>query len=283
MKYSRDLAREMASSARFDEEIETQVKNIADTGASHVGIATPYDAEFIPFMTRWINAARRHGLKVWFRGNFAGWEEWFGYEQLSRDEHLVQTEQFIKNNPTLFEDGDLFTPCPECENGGPGDPRMNGDVVGHRQFLIDTHNVATRAFAQINKLVSVGYHSMNYDVALLTMDRETTAKLGGIVTIDHYVKSPSKLNDDVAYIAELSGGKVYLGEYGAPIPDINGSMSQAEQAQWIEESLSLLANNKHLTGLSYWVNVGGSTQLWDGDNNPREAVDVVKKYYSIRQ
>ena len=26
--------------------------------------------------------------------------------------------------------------CNECENGGPGDPRHNGDVVGHRKFLI---------------------------------------------------------------------------------------------------------------------------------------------------
>ena len=58
MKYSRDTAREKADSKSFEEVIKRQVKDIADTGATHVGISTPYDAEFIPYLTKWVTAAR---------------------------------------------------------------------------------------------------------------------------------------------------------------------------------------------------------------------------------
>lgn len=283
MKYSRDIAREKLDDYSFDSVIETQVKNIAATGATHIAIATPYDEEFLPFLTRWVDSARSHGLKVWFRGNFAGWEKWFDHAQMSREDHILATKAFIKANPSLFVSGDLFTPCPECENGGPGDPRVTRDFEGHRQFLIATHDAATQAFWEIGKKVSVGYHSMNYDVALAIMDRPTTAALGGVVTIDHYVKSPRQLNDDVTKIAELSGGKVFLGEYGAPIPDIHGKLSEQEQAQWLEESLSLLKNNQSLIGLSYWVSVGGSTELWNGDGNAKAGVATLTKYYLERQ
>lgn len=283
MKYSRDYAREKLGDQSFDQVIESQVKNIAATGATHIALATPYDPEFVPFLTRWVDSARSHGLKIWFRGNFSGWEGWFDYQPISREEHLAATKAFIKANPDLFEDGDLFTPCPECENGGPGDPRLTNDIAGHRRFLIATHNAATQAFWEIGKKASVGYHSMNYDVALAIMDKQTTAALGGVVTVDHYVKSPTKLNEDITKIAKLSGGHVFLGEFGAPIPDIHGKLNEAEQAQWLEDSLILLKSNPNLVGISYWVSVGGSTELWDDEGNAKAGVTTLTKYYSQRQ
>ncbi len=192
MKYSRDIAREKAEDASFDTVIDEQVKNIANTGASHVAIATPYDPEFIPFLTRWVDAAREHNLKVWFRGNASGWEHWFGYKRISRDEHKQVIIDFIKNNGSLFESGDIFTPCPECENGGEGDPRIVGGVDGYRQFLIGEYNASREALRAIGKNVEVGYFSMNFDVAKLVMDKPTTAALGGVVAIDHYVRSTDK-------------------------------------------------------------------------------------------
>lgn len=280
MKYSRDIAREKAKDASFDAVIDEQVKNIADTGASHVAIATPYDEEFIPFLARWVEAARKYNLHVWFRGNFSGWEKWFDRERITRTQHLDLTTKFIVGNPTLFEDGDIFTPCPECENGGPGDPRMTGDIVGHRQFLIDSTRVGKDAFAQIDKNVEVGYHSMNYDVAMAVMDRSTTEAVGGLVAIDHYVSSTDKMIKDIEIIKERSGGKIFLGEFGAPIPDLNGKMTEDQQAEWLEHTLDLLVANKSVIGLNYWVNVGGSTQLWGEDGVPRAGVDVLTSYFS---
>src|SRR5690554_3348505 len=71
MKISRDLAREKSEDETFDEIINHQVKLIAETGATHVAIGTPYDEEFIPYMEKWVDASRRYDLNVWFRGNFS--------------------------------------------------------------------------------------------------------------------------------------------------------------------------------------------------------------------
>lgn len=280
MKYSRDLAREKNKDLSFDKVIDRQIKAIAQTGATHVAIGTPYDEEFMPFMRRWIKAARGYGLKVWFRGNLSGWEGWFGYPKVGREEGFILTEKFILDNQDLFEDGDIFTPCSECENGGSGDPRVTGDISGHRKYLIDLYSVSKNAFAKINKKeVAANYFSMNGDVAKLVMDQDTTQSLDGIVVLDHYVKSPKELTADIKSLAESSGGKIVLGEFGAPVPDIHGDMSEEEQAEWLEEVFSQFQMLPQLYGINYWVAVGGSTELWNDKGEARKAVEIIKKYY----
>jgi hypothetical protein len=282
MKYSRDLAREMINSAEFDEVIKVQTKEIADTGATHIALGTPYDSEFVPFLGRWVAAARAHKLKVWFRGNFAGWEGWFEYPKISREEHTKKIEEFIVANPNLFQDGDIFSSCPECENGGPGDPRKTGDIEGYRKFLIDEYIFTKNAFRKIKKDVIANYYSMNGDVAKLVMDQKTTASLDGVVVIDHYVDTSEKLFADVKEMAKLSGGDVVLGEFGAPIPDIHGPFSESEQAAWIKESFLALSKISELKGINYWVGSGGSTRLWNDDGSARLASEVVKNFYSMK-
>jgi len=49
---------------------------------------------------------------------------------------------------------------------------------------------------------------MNADVARAVMDKPTTQALDGVVVIDHYVLTPEQLADDVASIANQSGGKI---------------------------------------------------------------------------
>lgn len=280
MKYSRDLAREKQPDSSFDLVIQSQVTAIAETGATHVAIGTPYDKEFLPYLRRWVTAARQANLKVWFRGNFSGWEGWFGYKRITRDEHQELLKAFIVNNSDLFADGDLFSSCPECENGGPGDPRLNGDLAGHRQFLIVENRLVKLAFSQINKKIPANLNSMNGDVARLVMDKDTTQKLGGLVVIDHYVATPEKLVADIRQIAQSSGGLVILGEFGAPLPDIHGHMTEEEQAAWLGKALKFLAEEKSVSGLNYWTNTGSSTRLWDENGRSRQAVAVLKTYFS---
>lgn len=279
MKYSRDLAREKLEDKDFDRVIDAQVKAIADTGVTHVVVATPYDAEFLPMTKRWVKAARDHHLLVWFRGNFSGWEGWFEYPRISREEHLKKTTLFIEGNPGLFQDGDVFSGCPECENGGPGDPRLTQDTLGHRKFLLDEYKATEAAFRKINKSVRSNFFSMNGDVARLIMDKATTKALGGIVTVDHYVETPEQLVSDLEEIAEQSGGRVVLGEFGVPIPDIHGSMTEAEQAAWIDKALSLLRQSHVIEGMNYWLAVGGTTEIWEDHGAPKAAVAVLKKNY----
>ena len=261
--------------------IRRQVKAIADIGAQYVSIGTPYDEEFLPVLQRWVTAARDEGMKVWFRGNWAGWEKWFGYESITQDEHLQKTNDFIYDHADLFEDGDIFTACPECENGGPGDPRfIPSGAPRHRAFLISLDKTAKAAFKAIKKDVTTNYYSMNGDVARLAMDQSTTRSLGGVATIDHYVKTPEQLVQDAVALAKQSGGKIVLGEMGVPIPDIHGDFTPAEQAAWLDEALDLIAQTPEIIGLNYWTNVGGSTALWQDDGTAREAVAVLERYYS---
>jgi hypothetical protein len=284
MKLSRDPAREKLTDASFDKEIETQIKNIADTGVTHVGIASPYDEEFKPFLKRWVDAARRHNLKIWFRGNWSAWEGWFGREKkMTFDEHINQSVMFIKSNPELFEDGDAFTACPECENGAQGDPRSTGKVDEYRKFLIDEHQATSKAFESIGKKVNTSLLSMNKDVADLVMDEATARDVGGFVTIDHYVKDAHQLARDVDQLSKKTKAKIVLGEFGAPIPDLNGDMTEEEQAEWVDEALKELMKNGNLYGLSYWVNRGGSTALWDDRNEPKTVVSVITKYFQPMQ
>ncbi len=279
MKYSRDLSREKMNDSSFDETIDKQVRNIAAAGATHVAIATPYDKEFVPMLTRWVLAARKYKLNVWFRGNLSGWEGWFDYESITRAQHIKLIGEFIASNPDLFQDGDIFSSCPECENGGPGDPRRTGGAAEYRKFLIQEYQASKSAFAKIGKRVDANYFSMNGDMARLIMDKKTTAALDGAVVIDHYVKTPEKLLKDAESIASQSGGKVVLGEFGAPIPDIHGKMTPEEQSQWISKSLVLLAGSKNIIGINYWLSVGGSTEIWDGDGKQLPAAETIREFY----
>ncbi len=282
MKFSRDLAREKLNDPSFDQVIDLQVSNIAAAGATHVAIATPYDPEFVPILTRWVKSARAHGLHVWFRGNLAGWEGWFDYSKISPVAHTTAITDFIRSNGALFESGDIFTSCPECENGGPGDPRQTGRLDEFRTFLIDENKAVATAFRAINKNVSINYPSSNYDVAKLVMDKPTTEALGGVVGIDHYVKDPGELESDINALAQSSGGKIFVSEIGAPIPDVHGTMTPSEQAAWLDSILGHLQNLPVVLGVNYWVSEGGSTAIWNnGVATP--AVAVLSRYFHYLQ
>jgi hypothetical protein len=280
MKFSRDIAREKLRDTSFEKEIETQVSNIAKTGVTHIAISTPYDDEFVSFLRSWVKAARKNNIKVWFRGNLSGWEGWFGYAKITREEHTAKIAEFIRKYPELFEDGDMLSSCPECENGGPGDPRMTGDVKEYRAFLINEYKATQQAFKEIGKKVNTSTFSMNGDVARLVMDEDTTRNLGGVVTIDHYVKTVDKLIADIDSLAQQSKGKILLGEFGAPIPDIHGNFSDEEQEAWIKQALDRISRDHNVIGINYWVNKGSSTEIWDDTNTPKKAVSVIQKYFT---
>lgn len=277
MKFSRDTARSQLNSQTFDSDIEIQIKNIADTGATHVAIDTPYDNEFVPFLTRWVTVARKYHLLVWFRGNWSGWENWFDYPKIGRETHLENTKEFILTHPDLFEDGDVFTACPECENGGPGDPRQTHDVGGFRNFMINEYQMTKDAFNQIHKNIYSNFDSMNADVARLIMDKNTIKALDNVVAIDHYVKSP----DDYIKIKSFfpPGTKIVMGEFGAPIPDLQGDMSESDQAQWIGSTLHNIIQLNQVIAVNYWTNKGSSTALWKDNNEPNKAVQTINDYY----
>jgi hypothetical protein len=275
------MSRDGAEGSQDQADINAEVKTIAETGATHVAVGVPYDEDFVPRLAQWVLAARNNHLSVWFRGNFASWEGWFGHDKnMTQDQHVEATKQFILKHPTLFADGDIFTSCPECENGAQGDPRQSGDVVPYRAFLIRENQVAQDAFATIGKKVTTNYNSMNGDVARLVMDQPTTQALGGIVTIDHYVDSTDKLVSDTQSLAIQSGGKIVLGEFGAPIPDLNGNMTEDQQAAWLQDVLTKLLDHPEVVSVNYWTDRGSTTSLWNDDGSPRKAATVLREFFN---
>lgn len=277
MKISRDRARQYYS----DDHIAKELELVKNAGANFVGIATPYDEEFYPVLKRWSDIAHQMGLSVWFRGNFSGWEGWFGHaKDLTRQEHLEKTKAFILNHPELFQDGDSFTGCPECENGGPGDPRMTGDHAGYRQFLIDQYTTTNAAFQHINKQVSTNWFSMNGDIARYVMDKATVEKIGGLITIDHYVATPEQFEADLLRLREDLDAKVLLGEIGVPIPDIHGPRTKDEQATLLPQFLEVMLKHRDFViGFNYWTHHDASTAIASSLLQPYPAYYRLQDYW----
>jgi len=134
---------------------------IAKSGATYIAIDTPYDDEFLPMLSVGVAAARRYHLHVWFRGNFSGWEGWFGYSRIDKETHLVNVKNFILKNRDLFVAGDIFTSCPECENGAKPNLHNAISVVAYRKFLLQEYQTSKAAFLQIHK--SVGNELFFYE------------------------------------------------------------------------------------------------------------------------
>jgi hypothetical protein len=284
MKYSRDTARAWDNRPeKLNQEINLQIEAIKNMGANCVSLATPYDDQFIPFLKKWLRVARQNNLKIWFRGNFSGWEKWFDYPKLaSRDEHVQKTYSYIVNNPDLFQDGDIFTPAPEAENGIFGDPRTGDDKrSAFNEFIKKSYSTCVNAFSQIGKNVTCGLYSTNYDVARDSFDPETVKQIGNTITIDHYISDAKKYDADIFNIHEKYNAKVAIGEFGAPIPDLNGSMGDDSQSKYVGELL--LAIYKHrdfIPALNYWTLRGGSTQIIDDAGNIRSVSKTLKSYFS---
>jgi hypothetical protein len=112
------------------------------------------------------------------------------------------------------------------------------------------------------------------------MDKQMVEQMHGVIVIDHYVATPDQLAYDIRQLADRTGAKIVLGEFGAPIPDLTGPMTEDEQKQWIASAFSQLSEIPQLIGVNYWVNVDGSTALWEADSKPHSAVQVVTSYYS---
>ena len=265
---------------------------ISQAGATHVAIDTPYDSQFLPVLQEWVASARAHGLSVWFRGNFSGWEGWFNYTTITPAEHETMLNQFILNSPNLFQSGDIFTPCPECENGGPGDPRQTGDTADYQKMLADEYWISNKDFHTIGKSVQV-YFSMNGDIARHIMTPDSAQAVGGTLLVDQYDSSVAGFNSDLTDYSTWIGTPIGVGEFGAPIPNLNSNMTAGGQAVYVGGLLNVLANGIGPTGqtgpngqsavpplVNYWDLKGGSTALVSDSGQPLPVYSMVKSYYT---
>jgi len=284
MKSSRDMARaQLTDLVKANKDIEREVGLIADTGANCISIATPYDNEFLPVLQVWIWRAREHGLSIWFRGNFAGWEGWFDYpKDMSIDKHLELTRKFILENRLLFKSGDIFTGAPEAENGGPFAGNNNSSTLSkYLSFLASEYETEKIAFEDIGVSVTVNWFSMNGWIAKNMYTSEGLDAIGNTVTIDHYSKNLIDMEDYLKYFRDKFHSKIILGEFGAPIPDINGDMTESEQSLFVSDMMKLFYRYRgSVSGLNYWTLRFGTTRLINDDFTTRKVYETLRRFYN---
>lgn len=279
MKTSRDRAREELYDPGFDKEIEREVKAIKEVGANYIAIDTPYDEEFRPYLRRWVDIARENDLKIWFRGNWSSWEGWFDYpKNMTPSEHIAKTREFILSNPELFENGDIFDACPECENSGHWpQPAKNSEYLS---FLRDQSESLDSAFDEIDRDVESDIASVIGGRAKEVIDQKTVDVLDGTVSIDHYFRYPENISDYISFFNNTYGAQTVVSEFGAPIPDINGAMSESDQARYIDEVLNnIYKSGDMVRGVNYWAFSDGTTAIVNDDGGTRDAYDVIQKYF----
>ena len=282
MKTSRDKARAWVGLSDLQDRVDKEMKAIYELGANCAAIDTPYDPEFLPYLKTWVQGARSYNLNVWFRGNFAGWEKWFDYAKLSdTNSFLIKTSTFISENKDIFRDNDIFTAAPEAENGGPFNQVEVNEYPAYRKFLIDEKSTMDKSFSEIDKKITTDWLSMNGGLAKRMYDAKTINALGKAVSLDHYIKDTNQMSEFINYFYNNFGAKVSIGEFGAPIPDINGNMTNAEQAEFINKLFQQLTKEKDkLSGINYWTLYDSSTALLNEDYTHKASYDVLKKYYS---
>jgi hypothetical protein len=281
MKTSRDRARNWHTSEDAHNDAAKQVRAIKSLGANCIAIDTPYDKEFLPYLKVWVKEARKQNLKIWFRGNFSSWEGWFDYPKgMSSEDLFTKTSAFITENRELFKDGDIFTAAPEGENGGPFNQVEIDEHESYRKFLLAEQQITKDAFAKIGKNVEVNWMSMNGGLAKRMFDQPTIDGLGKVVNLDHYIKTAPEMGEFIDYFAKKYGAKTVIGEFGAPIPQINGEMTEDEQAAFLDSLFQELYRHKdNVVGVNYWVLYDSSTALYNQDFTPRKAAGVVQKYF----
>lgn len=273
MKYSRDRAQDALHDPSFDSVIERQIKFISELGATHVAIATPYDEEFVPVLTRWVTITRKHGLKIWFRGNWSSWEGWFGYaKNLTPEDHLVNTRSFIASHPALFEDGDIFDPCPECENGGV----WKKSKETYEAFVPKLRAAAQDAFEVQKKDVRAVVSMSGGRVE--TLPDSFFVSFGKTLAIDHYDDSEGYKR----FLSSLEKKKfsVLWAEFGAPVPGVQALFGEEEQKHYVKGLFDAFSLHRNvLIGVNYWVLNGGPSGLLRDDGGEKPVVDIMRDYF----
>jgi len=280
MKTSRDQTLYKMNDKKYDADIRKELKQIKALGATHVAIDGAYDNKYLPWLKRWVRIAREEQLSVWFRGNFSGWHGWFTPKNMTREQHKKAVENLILENPELFENGDSFTACPECESGGEGIPVTEDEVKEFREFMLDEYDLINVAFKKINKNVHTNWLSINPDVAKSIYDEETVRRIGNVLTLDYFVKDVSQLQEGLDYFkSRFPNAQILIGEFGAPIPEINGAMSEEQKAKFIEQIFMHLTSRNDIMGINYWVSSASTTELLDSNLERNKSAQIVEDFF----
>lgn len=70
------------------------------------------------------------------------------------------------------------------------------------------------------------------------------------------------------FLGELDS-KIVISKFGAPIPDINGDMTEEQQADFIDAIFNKFYQQRNnIVGINYFVIMDGTTKLLNDDYSP---------------
>lgn len=291
MKWTKDTLKNQPSDAQIDGIVSTIVNTIHPT---HIAISIPMDPsadypgsapsprDAYAFTQRWSDSIHNHGVKVLWRGTWSGIEGIYNFpKQVGTNRFpagtaatavtdgnstwLGKTYQYIVNNPSFFQNGDIWAPLPErtenifqdstsfLSHGGAG------IQTNYANFFKDLKTISDQAFAQIGKQPITGFTANNFTEVKSTWLPQSLFDAMGIIAIDHYAHSPADLDADLRFIYNLRKKPVFLQEWG---DYWNEGMPESERAAYLNQIygvLQNLVNDGVIVGFNYWG-------AWVGDN-----------------
>lgn len=275
----------------------TEFAEIAKLGPNYIALAVPYDdtTKYGGYVT----SARAAGFKIWHRSHWNHWEGDNGTSpDLSAQDYLDNTYDFIVANPSFFQAGDLFGMCVECNNANDKPnttyPFRTGNVVGgafdftlYNQFLKDQVRYANAAFKAIGLERQIHTWPISMSVSLLNLggqswtntsgdnhglgDSDIVTYFAGRCTIDHY-ESDSVRDGNTYYTAYNND----ITKWGVGFPlsaatkdgglfigeigyHTTTSVQDGEQLGVFDQVRLALQSKTYIIGMNWWVHMGSST------------------------
>ena len=270
------------------------VDKAVELGVNYVAVETPYDSpscgNAVAYTKLWVDTIRSRGLHVWHRHMPLSFEGIYGVTKTNGNSYLTMIGDYIRQNPTLFVEGDIFTPIPEPQNGG-----INGITYcaqgvcqyqskeQFNQWLRDAIDTANNSFSAIGLggKTKVGYYGFDGFVAWGDnnpdwngiLEDATVTKMGNI-TIDHYPELVNeKMIDGLNELhAKYPTTPIVIGEWG--------STSTTDPVQQVVNSMGAAKSAPYVVGFNYWhMGMGGNEALINSDFTNRVQFATVQSYF----
>ncbi|KKR33148.1 MAG: hypothetical protein UT63_C0023G0011 [Candidatus Gottesmanbacteria bacterium GW2011_GWC2_39_8] len=273
--------------------IDSWVDKAKNLGANYVAVETPYDnpscGDALNYTRMWVNSIRSRGLKVWHRHMPLAFEGIYSVAKNNGSDYLNMITDYIKNNPSLFAEGDIFTPIPEPQNGGISGITYCAEGVcqynnaGHfNQWLRNAMTASDNAFSIVGLggKLKIGYYGFDGFVAWGDNNpdwngilEDATIQQMGNITIDHYPQlvNDSMVNDLNELQARYPNVPIVIGEWG--------TVTSGDLIQQVVDNMSA-AKRPGVVGFNYWhMGMGGNEALINDDFTSRSQYSTVQSYF----
>lgn len=275
------------------------VGRLKELGCTHVPISVPYDTpsgapDVIAQIAEWVNVIKAAGLKTWHRHSWLSDEGFYNTpKNTGGNTRIFDTVNWIKNNPSLFQNGDIFSPKPEPQNMGviginTGDS-ANARFKNVAEFNTWLRDMAFTCKAQFNAMnlsgVKVGYWGFDGFVVCgfgnpdwqgkSFLEKATVTAMEDGIACDHYPPTGTTMAQFIALFKQVwPNTNLIIGEYGAKGTDQASNISQ------INATFTAL-KDPIVKGVNYWPAIGGiDGPLLNNSFDPILGFETVKSYFT---